>query len=63
MARARVGHALKRFTIEEYSIAELLDDPIAGLLKKSDGVNLQALKHLLLAHALDFGNRDRTPSS
>jgi hypothetical protein len=44
-----VGHALKRFTIEEYSIAELLDDPIAGLLMKSDGVNRQALKRLLLA--------------
>ena len=58
MARTRAGYALKRFAIEEYSIAELLDDPIAGRLMKSDGVDRQALEQLLLdqiAHSLEFG--------
>jgi len=40
--------------IEKHSIAELLDDPIAGLLMKSDGVNREALECALheIAHAL-----------
>jgi hypothetical protein len=59
VARARVGHALKRSTIEGYSIPELLDDPIAGLLRAT--ASTVRLKRLLPAHALDFGNRGRTP--
>jgi hypothetical protein len=47
MARARAGYALKRFAIEEYSIAELLDDPIRALLMKSDGVDRQTLEYAL----------------
>ena len=30
---------MKRTGVEEHSIVELLDDPIARLLMKSDGVN------------------------
>jgi hypothetical protein len=38
-----------RFATEGFSIGELLDDPIARLLMKSDGVDRQALERLLLA--------------
>ena len=38
MAGARGGQALKRIAIKEYSLAELLDDPLVGALMKSDGV-------------------------
>ena len=48
MARTRAGCALKRFAIEEFSIAELLDDPIAQLLMKSDGVDRDTVERLLL---------------
>src|ERR1700730_14498500 len=47
MARARAGDALKRFAIEEDSIAELLDDPIRELLMKRDGVDRQTLEYAL----------------
>ena len=47
MACARVWYALKQLPIEEYSIAELLDDPIGALLMKSDGVDRQALEYAL----------------
>ena len=60
MARTRAGYALKRLAIE-YSIAKLLDDPIAGLLMKSDGVDRQALERLLLdqiGHSLEFRTGD-----
>ena len=39
---------MKRFVTEEYSIAELLDDPIAILLMKSDGVDRRIVERLLL---------------
>jgi hypothetical protein len=59
------GVALKRrSTIGECSIAELLDDPIAHMLMKSDGVDRQALESLLtdqLARFADFDNGDRLP--
>ena len=44
------------FPIEEHLIAELLDDPIVGLLMKSDGVDREALECALheIAHALRF---------
>jgi hypothetical protein len=31
----------------EYSLAELIDDPLVGLVMKSDGVNRAELKRLL----------------
>jgi hypothetical protein len=59
------GDALKRrFAIGEFSIAELLDDPIAHMLMKSDGVDRQALESLLIdqiAGLADFDNEDRLP--
>lgn len=39
---------MKRFVAEEYSIAELLDDPIAILLMKSDGIDRRIVERLLL---------------
>lgn len=39
---------MKRFVTEEYSIAELLDDPIAILLMKSDGIDRQIFERSLL---------------
>jgi hypothetical protein len=42
------GCDLRRFVIEEFSIAELLDDPIAHLLMKSDGVDRHTLEPLLI---------------
>ena len=47
MARAGGGQALKRIPIAEYSLAELLDDPLVGALMKSDGVDRPALERLL----------------
>jgi hypothetical protein len=47
VARARGGQALKRIPLEEYSLAELLDDPMVGALMKSDGVDRRALERLL----------------
>lgn len=47
MARARGGQALKRIPLKEYSLAELLDDPLVGILMKSDGVDRWALERLL----------------
>jgi hypothetical protein len=35
---------VKRTGVEEHSVLELLDDPIAKLLMKSDGVNRCALQ-------------------
>jgi hypothetical protein len=35
------------FAVEEFSIGELLDDPIARLLMRSDGVDRQAVERLL----------------
>jgi hypothetical protein len=45
----------------KHSIAELLDDPIARLLMKSDGVDRGALERLFgqIAHSLKFGQGDR----
>ena len=47
---------MKRFAIEEFSIAELLDDSIAQLLMKSDGVDRDTVERLFLdqiaSHAL-----------
>jgi hypothetical protein len=42
---------LKQLPIEEYSIAELLDDPISALLMKSDGVDRQGVGSMALRHA------------
>jgi hypothetical protein len=42
------GCDLRRFAIEEFSIAELLDDPIAHLLMNSDGVDRHTLEPLLI---------------
>jgi hypothetical protein len=47
MARAGGGQALKRIPLKEYSLAELLDDPLVGALMKSDGVNRRTLERLL----------------
>jgi hypothetical protein len=47
VARARGGQALKRIPITEYSLAELLDDPLVGALMKSDGVDRRTLDRLL----------------
>ena len=47
MACARLWYALKQLPIEEYSIAELLEDPIGALLMKSDGVDRQTLEYAL----------------
>jgi hypothetical protein len=47
IARARAGYALKRFAIEEYSIAELLAGPIRAPLMKSEGVDRQTLEYAL----------------
>ena len=47
MAGARGGQALKRIAIKEYSLAELLDDPLVGALMKSDGVERRILERLL----------------
>jgi hypothetical protein len=52
-------YPLNRFVIEECSIAELLDDPIAILLMKSDHVDRQGVESLLLGrlHAFPrYGN-------
>ena len=45
----------------KHSIAELLDDPIARLLMKSDGVDRGTLERLFdeVARSLKFGHRDR----
>jgi len=45
----------------KHSIAELLDDPIARLLMKSDGVDRGALERVFgrIARFLKFGHRDR----
>jgi hypothetical protein len=55
-AQGGCGFALMGLLIEEHSIAELLDDPIVGLLMKSDGVDREALECALhgIAHALRF---------
>jgi hypothetical protein len=55
MARTRTEYPLK------HSIAQLLDDPIARLLMKSDGVDRAALERLVgrIAHSLKFGHGDR----
>jgi hypothetical protein len=47
---------LKQLPIERYSIAELLDDPIVGLLMKSDGIDCQALEYAVhrVVYALRF---------
>jgi hypothetical protein len=47
VARAGGGQALKRIPITEYSLAELLEDPLVGVLMKSDGVDRRALERLL----------------
>ncbi len=44
---------MRRTGVEEHSIVELLDDPIAKLLMESDGVNRCAL-HLELAQMARF---------
>jgi hypothetical protein len=41
------GQALKRIPITEYSLAELLDDPLVGVLMRSDGVDRRTLERLL----------------
>jgi hypothetical protein len=50
---------LKQLPIEEYSIAELLDDPISALLMESDGVDRQALEYAL--HLAESALRLRAP--
>jgi hypothetical protein len=50
---------LKQLPIEEYSIAEPLDDPISALLMKSDGVDRQALEYAL--HLVASALRLRAP--
>jgi hypothetical protein len=47
VARAGGGQALKRIPIIEYSLAELLADPLVGVLMKSDGVDRRTLERLL----------------
>jgi hypothetical protein len=47
VAGARSGYALKRIAIKERSPAELLDDPVVGLVMMSDGVDRQTLELLL----------------
>ena len=44
--------------IAEYSLAELVDDPLVGLVMKSDGVNRAELKLLLerVARAIASGS-------
>jgi hypothetical protein len=59
MARTRAGYALKRFAIEEYSIAKLLDGPIRALLMKSEGVDRQTLEYAL--HPVASALRLRAP--
>jgi hypothetical protein len=49
MPRTGAAGTPERFAIEEFSIGELLDDPIARLLMRSDGVDHQAVECLLLA--------------
>jgi hypothetical protein len=36
-----------RMAIKEYSLAELLDDPMVGLVMQRDGVDRRALERLL----------------
>jgi hypothetical protein len=49
---------VKRTGVAEHSIVELLNDPIAALLMKSDGVNRSALQ-LELAQMARFHARMR----
>jgi hypothetical protein len=47
VARTGGGQALKRIPLTEYSLTELLDDPLVGVLMKSDGVDRRTLERLL----------------
>jgi hypothetical protein len=46
VARARGRQAVKRMAIVEFSLDELLDDPMVGLVMRRDGVDRRAFKRL-----------------
>jgi hypothetical protein len=46
VARARGRQAVKRMAIVEFSLDELLDDPMVGLVMRRDGVDRRTFKRL-----------------
>jgi hypothetical protein len=48
----RGGQPLKQAAFREYSLIELLDDPLVGLVMKSDGVDRRTVERLFEQHRL-----------